>query len=556
MPLAVAFGQAGLAGPAGESRDFAAATTPGGALLAVKGVALALADGVGKGRGGGDLAEAAVRGLLDGWYSSPETWGPSRCLRALFEDRNRAARGEHRGEACTLTAVVIVGRSAHVAHAGDSRAWLVRGGTVRLLTVDHVWEHPDLRSVLSRAIGLDEAICPHLAEIEVAEGDLLVLASDGFHKECRLEDALAGAEDAGDPEWLAERCARLAKERGSSDDITVAVLRIDALPAPGEMRMHSEGAELAPVEELREGAEFDGFRLSKRLAASRASEIWLADDRESEQRLVLKIPKAASSIDPGRRAEFLREEWIGRRIADPGVVKVLALRPGRRTRLYYAMPWTPGISLRRILEKGGPVDAFFATAMALETARAVEALHRQGVLHRDIKPDNILRLDAGRFLLTDLGIAKAESIEDGGGSEPGTPSYMAPELFDGAPASEATEIYALGVTLYECLTLRHPYGEIEPFVRPRFGRPVPPSRWNPHIPHWLETIVLKAVAADPQHRFQALSEMLVLLERRERVQEAIAPGKADAEFRNRIWTAVALLAVAIALLEAIALLAG
>ncbi|HEU4708652.1 MAG TPA: bifunctional protein-serine/threonine kinase/phosphatase, partial [Methylophilaceae bacterium] len=90
--------------------------------------------------------------------------------------------------------------------------------------------------------------------------------------------------------------------------------------------------------------------------------------------------------------------------------------------------------------------------------------------------------------------------------------YMAPELFDGEKASPRTDIYAAGVTLYHLLTRRYPYGEIEPFQHPRFGDPVSPTRYRPDIPQWLENIVLKAVARNPDLRFETAEEMLMALE--------------------------------------------
>jgi len=94
----------------------------------------------------------------------------------------------------------------------------------------------------------------------------------------------------------------------------------------------------------------------------------------------------------------------------------------------------------------------------------------------------------------------------------GTPSYLAPEQFEGAPASPQTDLYALGVTLYHLATRRFPYGEIEPFQRPRFGEPIPPSRYRPDLPEWLDNILLKAVAREPKLRFETAEELLLALD--------------------------------------------
>ena len=151
--------------------------------------------------------------------------------------------------------------------------------------------------------------------------------------------------------------------------------------------------------------------------------------------------------------------------------------------------------------------------------KGLAALHRLSIVHRDIKPDN-LHVDAeGRLRILDLGVAAADSQHDGQKFEeinnPGTPSYMAPELHGArpTPAGEQTDLYAVGVTLYQLLTRKYPYGEIEPFQTPKFGDPEPPTRYRPDIPAWLESVLLKAVAREPKARFETAEEFLLALER-------------------------------------------
>jgi protein phosphatase len=145
--------------------------------------------------------------------------------------------------------------------------------------------------------------------------------------------------------------------------------------------------------------------------------------------------------------------------------------------------------------------------------RALSVLHRRGIVHRDIKPDN-LHLDVqGTLRILDLGVAASDSEDFREINNPGTPSYMAPELFSSQLASESSDLFALGVTLYELLTRHYPWGEIEPFQRPRFGEPTPPVRYRPDVPAWLEAILLKAIARSPDARFETADEFLLALER-------------------------------------------
>jgi protein phosphatase len=141
-------------------------------------------------------------------------------------------------------------------------------------------------------------------------------------------------------------------------------------------------------------------------------------------------------------------------------------------------------------------------------------MQRLSILHRDIKPANLLEESGGGLRILDLGVALAAGVpypELQG--NPGTPSYMAPELFAGGHASVRSDLYAAGVTLYHLLTRKYPYGEIEPFQHPTFGDPILPTRYRPDIPSWLETWLMRACARDPRQRFETAEEMLLALER-------------------------------------------
>ena len=160
-----------------------------------------------------------------------------------------------------------------------------------------------------------------------------------------------------------------------------------------------------------------------------------------------------------------------------------------------------------------------AADLAIRSLKALSVLHRLAIVHRDIKPDNLHLGADGRLRLLDLGVAASDG-QDGAETfneinNPGTPSYMAPELFGGtgAVANEASDLYAVGVTLYQLLTRKYPYGEIEPFQNPRFGDPLPPTRYRPDLPDWLESVMLKAVARDPADRFETAEEFMLALER-------------------------------------------
>jgi len=172
------------------------------------------------------------------------------------------------------------------------------------------------------------------------------------------------------------------------------------------------------------------------------------------------------------------------------------------------------------------------------------------VLHRDIKPDNLHLGTDSKLRILDLGVACCESLDIGLDTPAaGTPSYLPPESFAGARADRLFDIYAAGVTLYHLLTRKYPYGEIEPFQHPKFGDPVPPTRYRPDIPGWLEDIILKAVARDRELRFETAEEMLLALERGSSARLNVRRKSPLAE-RNPVamWQAIAVIAILLNLL--------
>jgi serine/threonine protein kinase len=193
------------------------------------------------------------------------------------------------------------------------------------------------------------------------------------------------------------------------------------------------------------------------------------------------------------------------------------------THFYLLYNWHSGETLQQILDAQGALNTAQAVQATLQALKALSAMHRQGVIHRDIKPANLHLGSDGVLRLLDLGVAlsghEPESLRS---LHAGTPSYINPEQFgyrlqgEGAPtqADAGSDLYAMGVTLYQLLTGKLPYGEVLPYQTGRYYRdPTPPSRINAQVPVWLDHIVLKAVSRDARQRFETAEEFLLALER-------------------------------------------
>ncbi|SBT05155.1 Protein serine/threonine phosphatase [Candidatus Accumulibacter aalborgensis] len=517
MPLEVDVGHSSLTGPRERNEDFCGMVTPQGAELENKGLIAAVADGIGGHKGGREAAEYTVRGLLSDYYATPDTWSVPHALEKVVVPLNRWVMAEAgrqpdlAGMATTLTVLVLRGRRYVCAHVGDSRLYLLRDGVCTRLTSDHVWDHPELRSVLSRAVGLDRHFQLDFFDGELQQGDCFLLCSDGVWGPLgsgRIRAALLAHPDA---QQAAASLTSLALASDGQDNASAVVLRVTALP-PENLRDSLEGTARLPLPpRFKPGQEFDGLHIDEVLHDSRATLLYRVTDPLSGQQLVLKTLRPELADDAEEIRALIMEEWRARRIVSPFFAQLVPAE--RRSCLYYLQSWYEGATLQRMLDADLHFTVADAVGHGVRLMKGLSALHRLDVAHRDIKPANIHIGRDGRLRILDLGVALSLSEDEATAGSPGTPSYMAPELFAGDKAGPQHDLYAAGATLYHLLTRKYPYGEIEPFQHPKFGDPVPPTRYRPDIPGWLENVVLKAVARDPAQRFETAEEFLLALER-------------------------------------------
>lgn len=515
MPLALDAGFSSCKGRRKSNEDNCLVITPSTGQHVEYGALLALADGVGGLPGGADAAACAVKTLCDSYYSSPEGWSLEHALKNCFDAANQAVLdGEPAGRATTLSALVLRNRRWIVAHVGDTRVWLYRDRRLAQLTDDHARVHVGIGPMITRACGLDVVLHTDVHKGELCESDLFLITSDGVHQVLAADDIAAFLQhDEFNAQELAEQLTQAALDANSMDNASVCAVRIVRLPAQANADFEVDVNALAIRPLPASGDKVDGFVIGEKLHSGRMSTLYKVVDSESNTDAVLKFPNPRYANDNIFIEYFLREEWIGRRIKSPYVANVLALRPGRRTCLYSAMAFHGGQSLAAYIKKKNGLPVAETLALAQQILTGLDHLHRQGVIHRDIKPENILIDEHQQIRLLDLGVSLIERMGKQGisGIPIGTPSYMAPEVIEHQEADERSDIYSVGVTLYEMLTGRYPYGEIEPFTHPKFTRFMPAERYNPDVPAWLSDILKKACAPNPTMRFGYACDMAAAL---------------------------------------------
>ena len=471
----------------------------------------ALADGVGASREGGAAARRAVEMLVDYCLARPRAWSPRRALAEFTAQINRHLHSEsleRHGQAelaCTLSAVVVEGGRLYGCNVGDSPVVHWRRGRVQTLSASHTLDQPGLAHVLTRALGLEAGVDPHFFEVELADGDLVLLCSDGVVPpltEPRLAELLSRR--AAARTIVAAARTLTAENPATIDDASALVL--DVIDR-GHV-VETARQRLDVPRHLRPGDVYGGYRLERPLDPG--ERVWLAgDERAPEKHAVLKFPPLEAADVEALRDAFVREAWNATRLASPDLVR--AWLPETDTLRCYAMEFVAAPTLRSVL-RAGRLGVEEVRELGTFLLRVAQFLLQHDLAHGDLKPDNILVLRSAAgvsFRLLDLGsAAEVFSVT----SRAGTPSYLAPERFRGAAISERTEIFAIGVTLYEALTGAYPYGEIERFQSPRLDRPPRnPARLNPAVPDWLDSTVMRAVEVDTERRFQNFSEMAYAL---------------------------------------------
>lgn len=516
--LVVAAGFASRLGPRADNQDFGGVHMGTALERARHGVLAALADGVSGGREGRAAAELAVRALIEGFYAVPDTLGPAKAMQLPLNAYNRWLHAQARSDtmlnaATTFTALALRGRRAHLVHVGDSRAWRYSGGRLVRLTTDHVRPEPDLQHVLIRALGIESELRLDNATLELAERDRLVLTSDGVHGVLSAAKIAAILAEQASAEATADSLADAAIAAGGRDNATALVIDVVHLPAPDHDGILAGLSALPSIDPPAPGGSIDGFAIERLLSEGRYARLLVATDGEDGSKVVLKFPRREALSDRAMRLAFAREMLIAQRVISPFVLAAHPVRPDRQTALYGVQPLLDGETMAARLARGLP-SLELALTQAVRLTRAVAALHRLDIVHRDIKPDNVMLTADGGLKLIDLGVARLPRVEDFHGDEiPGTPGFMAPEQFEGDAGTALTDQFALGVTLYRWLTGEWPFGEQEAFQRPRFGQPVPPSRYRPEIPSWLDDALLTAIQPEPGQRFGDAVELLRALER-------------------------------------------
>ena len=521
--LRVSLGQYSSAGLKAENQDFFGALIPEGSALSMKGISVAVADGISSSPVSAEAAEMAVKALMTDYYSTPDAWTVQTAATRVIAATNAWLHGQNTaadvnaGRVCTLSALILKGRTGHVLHVGDSRVSRLSGGSLEPLTEDHRTVLSTEESYLGRALGAERRVEVDYRRFDLMPGDTFLLTTDGVHEHISASTVTA-ALAAPDLDTAARRIAEAALDAGSTDNLTVQIVRIDSLP-DRDGGLEVETVRL-PVPSLpKAGDMIDGFRIERQVHATDRSHVFLATAPDGAK-VALKIPSTEMAENAAYLRRFVMEEWIARRLTSAHVLST-AEAPARRTALYVVTEFVEGRTLRQWMTDHPRPELDKVRDIVGQIATGLRAFHRREMIHQDIRPENIMIDASGTVKIIDLGSTSVAGVEEAFpgtlGELPGTYQYTAPEYLSGEPVSWRSDQFALGVIAYEMLTGRLPYGAKAGRVRSHRDQMRLTYRAarddETGVPAWMDAALSRAVHPDPHRRYDALTEFVADMKR-------------------------------------------
>jgi serine/threonine protein phosphatase PrpC len=529
--LTVTLGQYSDKGTREVNQDFHGACIPHSSQLDLKGIALAIADGISSSDVSHIASETVVKNFLEDYYCTSDAWSVLSSVQKVLIASNswlysqgqtakykfESSYDQNKGYVCTLSAMILKSNTAYIFHVGDTRIYRVCGKHLEQLTKDHRLWIDEHKNYLSRAIGIDRFCEIDYQSITLQEDDVFVIASAGVYQwlgEDKIADIIY--QYRNDFDMAAKEIVTRALKAGSNDNLTVQVVRIDSLPIVKLSEVQEKIFELPLPPVLEPRMKFDGYKIQRKLHTSSRSHVYLAKDIKSGDLSVIKAPSIDFSGDPVYLERLLTQEWISRKINSDHVLKV-GLQERPRQYLYTVSEFLRGKTLTQwVLDNPKPnIEA--VRDIVAQIAKGLQAFHRLEILHQNIQPDNIMIDNDGTVKIIDFGSVKVAGFIGSPADQEkekmlNLGAFNAPEYFLSARGTVRSELFSLGMMTYYMLSGRLPYGiKITSATTSAAQKKlsyVPISSEDDGISLWVDAAIKKAVNINPSKRYEEISEFI------------------------------------------------
>lgn len=519
--LKVEYGGYSAAGPKAQNQDAFAAWLPKDSQLETKGAVAAISDGVSACSRAKEAAVTCVTNFIQDYAQTPDTWTVKRAASKVLEGLNRWCHGQHdyrhAGHSqmvTTFSALIFKSTSGFLFHVGDSRIYRLQGQQFEQLTLDHTSLQGSNR-YLTRAIGIEPKLDVDFRSFELLPQDLFLLSTDGVHEFLTTKQLHALLTDMSQNlEHMAEKIVQAALNAGSDDNVSCLLVRVAQLPT-GNLDEHCRQLmRLAMPPALEVGMKLEGFRVLQLVFNGTRSSLYKVKSEADGKIYGLKTPSQHFADDPIFLSAFMREEWIGQRISHPNIMAIHP-RPANAKFMYHVCEYIEGQTLRQWIVDNPHPSLAQVRVIISQLINALRVLQRRDMVHRDVKPENVMLTHQGEVKLIDFGTvwvgALAEintlPVED---RALGSVHYIAPEYLLTRHSDHRSDLFSLAVLCYEMLC------GVLPFKAFGYQDYVPKhySEWQyqyiqhsrPDLPGWVNLTLRKALQANPALRYQAFSE--------------------------------------------------
>ncbi len=522
--LNLIFGGFSSKGAKSENQDAFAAFLPKDHNLDSKGGVATIADGVSVCTKAREASNTCATTFIENYLQTPETWTVTRSVSQILLGLNRWCHGQHDYEhgghsqmITTFTGMVFKSASGFIVHVGDTRIGRVQNNQYELLTTDHVSRQGG-KDVLSRAVGIDAKLEVDFVTVDLQQHDIYVLTSDGVHTFLNTKammKIIANTELS--LEQRATEIVEAAIRAGSDDNLTCLLVEVASLPDANLDEHTRQLNRLAMPPALDVGMKLEGYRVIETVFNGTRSSLYKVLNEQDGKVYGLKIPSQHFADDPVYLSGFLREEWVGQHIKHPNVMAIYK-RPDDAKFMYHVCEYIEGKTLRQWMIDNPKPSIEQVRSIITSLVSALRVLQRKDMVHRDVKPENVMLTKHNEVKLIDFGTVLVNALAETNSLPAeqvavGSVHYIAPEYLLTQHSDHKSDLFSVAVVVYEMLAGDLPF---KPFAYKDYI-PSNYDEWQyqsirnhrKDLPLWLDLTLEKALNPSPKHRHDAFSELIM-----------------------------------------------